>query len=330
MRWHGGLGGRAFPWLLVPTCAILFGLWWWSPHTPFAKAPAEASVSTIQIGNSRIDVVDEGNPPALWDTEILPWVRRAAAAVTTYYGRYPVPHVSIRVFPFAGQGIRSGRTFGREDGGAIRIRVGSDTTAAQFQSDWMMTHEMVHLSFPSLAEQHHWLEEGIATYVEPIARVQAKQLPATEMWAELIRGLPQGLPQAGDQGLDNTHTWGRTYWGGALFCLLADVGIRRATNNEKGLQDALRGILAAGGDIRYDWEMEKALTVGDRAVGVSVLMPLYERMKDKPVEVDLNALWEQLGLQWEGGRVRYRDHAPLAATRIAITAVPTPASPRGS
>jgi hypothetical protein len=330
MRWHGGLDWRALPWLWALACAILFGLRWRSPHAPFAKAAPGASVSTIQAGNSRIDITDEGSPAALLNTEILPWIRAAADAVTTYYGRYPVPHVSIRVLPFAGQGIRGGRTFGREDGGAIRIRVGTDTTAAQFQSDWMMTHEMVHLSFPSLAEQHHWLEEGIATYVEPIARVQAKELPAAEMWAELIRGLPQGLPQAGDQGLDNTHTWGRTYWGGALFCLLADVGIRRATNNHKGLQDALRGILAAGGDIRHDWEVEKALTVGDRAVGVSVLMPLYERMKDKPVEVDLNALWEQLGLQLQGNSVRFRDQAPLAATRIAITGAPAPASPRGS
>ena len=329
MRLRGGLGWRLFLWLLMPACAILLGLWLWGPQALLAKAAPGASVSTIQIGNSRIDVADAGGPAVLPDTEILPWIRAAANAVTTYYGRYPVPHVSIRVLPFSGQGIRGGRTFGREDGGAIRIRVGTDTTAAQFQSDWMMTHEMVHLSFPSLAEPHHWLEEGIATYVEPIARVQAKQLPAAEMWAELIRGLPQGLPEAGDQGLDNTHTWGRTYWGGALFCLLADVGIRRATNNEKGLQDALRGILAAGGDIRYDWEVEKALTVGDRTVGVSVLMPLYARMKDKPVAVDLNALWEQLGLQLEGGRVRYRDQAPLAATRIAITAAPAPASPRG-
>jgi hypothetical protein len=70
------------------------------------------------------------------------------------------------------------------------------------------------------------------------------------MWADLVRDMPKGLPEPGDQGLDNTHTWGRTYWGGALFCFLADIEIRKQTKNEKGLQDALRGILNAGGDIR--------------------------------------------------------------------------------
>ena len=35
-----------------------------------------------------------------------------------------------------------------------------------------------------------------------------------------------------------------------LFCLLADVQIHQRTHNQKGLEDALRGILAAGGNIK--------------------------------------------------------------------------------
>ena len=58
--------------------------------------------------------------------------------------------------------------------------------------------------------------------MEPIARVRAKHFDANEMWFEVVRDMHQGLPAAGDEGLDNTHTWGRTYWGGALFCLLAE------------------------------------------------------------------------------------------------------------
>ena len=44
----------------------------------------------------------------------------------------------------------------------------------------------------------------------------------------MVRDMPKGLPQAGDEGLDNTDTWGRKYWGGAMFCLFADVEIRKA------------------------------------------------------------------------------------------------------
>ena len=94
-----------------------------------------------------------------------------------------------------------------------------------------MTHEMVHLAFPSVPDEHHWIEEGIATYVEPIARAQVGDLSPEIVWRELVDGLPKGLPAPGDHGLDNTHTWGRTYWGGALFCLMADIEIHRRTNN---------------------------------------------------------------------------------------------------
>jgi hypothetical protein len=139
------------------------------------------------------------------------------------------------------------------------------------------------------------------------------------MWMDLVRDLPKGLPEEGDKGLDNTHTWGRTYWGGALFCFLADVEIRRQTNNQKGFEDALRGILNAGGDIREDWALKDALKAGDRAAGVDVLMKQYEKMKDHPVNVDLAALWKELGVESDGQAIHFREDAPLAGIRRAIT-----------
>lgn len=251
--------------------------------------------------------------------ELKRWVQNAADAIVAYYGRFPVPHLRIQIEPSGGNGIRGGKTFGR-GGGLIVVHVGSQTPGIELASDWMMTHEMVHLTFPSMADEHHWIEEGIATYVEPIGRIQAGQMDPAEMWRDLVRDMPKGEPRAGDKGLDHTHTWGRTYWGGALYCLRADVEIRRQTQNAKGLQDALRGILDAGGDIREDWELRKALETGDRTTGTHVLMNLYEEMKDKPVEVELDSLWKQLGVKAENGKVTLVDDAPLAGVRRAITA----------
>ena len=251
--------------------------------------------------------------------ELKRWVQNAADAIVAYYGRFPVPHLRIQIEPSGGNGIRGGKTFGR-GGGLIVVHVGSQTPGIELASDWMMTHEMVHLTFPSMADEHHWIEEGIATYVEPIGRIQAGQMDPAEMWRDLVRDMPKGEPRAGDKGLDHTHTWGRTYWGCALYCLRADVEIRRQTQNAKGLQDALRGILDAGGDIREDWELRKALETGDRTTGTHVLMNLYEEMKDKPVEVELDSLWKQLGVKAENGKVTLVDDAPLAGVRRAITA----------
>src|SRR6266852_1564697 len=274
--------------------------------------------SSLLIGNARIDIRIEGSTLRLPAKDLFRWVRLAAESVTAYYGRFPVPQVLIRITTFEGRGVRNGVAFG-DRGGRITIRVGNETSPSELASDWMLTHEMFHLAFPSVDEKHHWIEEGIATYVEPIARIQAGHLKAEQMWFDLVRDMPQGLPHAGDRGLDHTHTWGRTYWGGALFCLLADVEIHRQTNNSKGLEHALRGILGAGGDIRQDWDLKEALRVGDRATGVSVLTPLYDKMKDKPGGADLAALWKQLGVEREENRVVFHDDAPLAATRKAIT-----------
>ncbi len=133
------------------------------------------------------------------------------------------------------------------------------------------------------------------------------------------RDMVKGEPGLFDRGLDNTHTWGRTYWGGALFCLVADVRMRKATKNQKGLQEALRGIRNAGGMINNDWPLAKALEIGDRATGTNVLTALYEEMKDKPVTVDLNSLWRELGVSSAGGDFSLSDSAPLAEIRKSIT-----------
>jgi hypothetical protein len=255
----------------------------------------------------------------LSEAELLHWTQSAAEAVATYYGRYPVPRVQLHIIPAGGSGVRHGQTFGY-NGGLIKIRVGKQTDAAELANDWMLTHEMVHLSFPSMADEHHWIEEGIAVYVEPIARIQAKQMSAEQMWADLVRDMPKGLPQDGDEGMDHTDTWGRTYWGGALFCFVADVEIRKQTNNKKGLQDALRGILNAGGDITHDWDLSETLKTGDRATGTTVLSEQYAAWKDKPVRVDLPSMWKELGIEAQGKNVRLNSDAPLADLRTAITA----------
>ncbi len=275
--------------------------------------------STLLIGGSKIDVRIESGKMKLSQPQLVQWVKSAAEAVATYYGRYPVPRVQIRIIPVDGSGVRHGQTFGY-DGGLIKIRVGEQTQAAELASDWMLTHEMVHLSFPSMADEHHWIEEGIAVYVEPIARIQAKQMSAEQMWADLVRDMPKGEPQEGDRGLDHTRSWGRTYWGGALFCFVADVEVRKQTHNQKGLQDALRGILEAGGDITHDWELARTLKIGDQATGTSVLSDLYAKWKDNPVQVDLASMWKELGIVAEGRSVRSVEDAPLAAVRRAITA----------
>jgi hypothetical protein len=229
-----------------------------------------------------------------------------------------VAHVEIRVSLYDGHGAKSGQTSG-SDGAVITVSVGRFSTSNDLAREWVMTHEMVHLAFAGVARKHHWIEEGLATYVEPIARARDGELSAEKVWGDMVRGMPQGLPQPGDRGLDVTHTWANTYWGGARFCLLADIEIRKRTGNKQGLEDALRAILKQGGTIEADWPLSHALEIGDRATGVPVLRELYDKMSATPASVDLDKLWKDLGIASSKGRIIFDDTAPLASIRKAIT-----------
>lgn len=294
-------------------------------HYPHGGVPYEAfdelSSTTVELPTGSIQIAFADGKFKLPIARILSWIKSSGETVAAYYGRFPVKHVQLLVAPVDGDGVRSGSAFAY-GGAAIRLLLGWRTSAAQLDRDWVLVHEMVHLAFPSVARRHHWIEEGLATYVEGVARAQAGRLSRVEEWAGLVAGMPHGLPRSGDRGLDHTPTWGRTYWGGAMFCLLADVQIRERTANRKGLQDALRGILAAGGNMEVDWPIAKAFKAGDAATGVPILMTLYSQMKDAPVPVDLAGLWRRLGVTSEGGSVVLTNDAPLAAVRRAITRGP--------
>ncbi len=291
--------------------------------SPVSANPSETPVptSSMSIGGAAINVEIQPGDLSLPRARVLDWVRRSACAVSEYYGGFPVRKVDVKVVPIGeGRGVIFGRTVLVDETLVIRVGLSRFATDSSLRDDWVMTHEMVHVAFPSVPREHHWIEEGIATYVEPIARSQVGDLSPETVWRELVDGLPKGLPASGDRGLDNTHTWGRTYWGGALFCLMADVEIHRRTNNRYGLQDALRGIVRAGGNMEHDWQLTRALKAGDDAIGVPVLTELYDQMKATPVTPDLDAMWRELGVRPSGDSVTFDQSAPQASIVRSIMA----------
>ena len=264
-----------------------------------------------------IDLVFAPEVPVAQRPAIVDWVQLSAAALVQYFGQFSVEHLGLLVTSGEGRRVGHGTAYGYA-GPAIRVNVGREADRAAFLADWVLVHEMVHLSFPTVPRRHLWIEEGGATYVEPVARVQAGHLSAAMVWQQWRRGMPQGLPQAGDEGLDNTHTWGRTYWGGALFCLLADVALLQRTSGQRGLQDALRAIRAASGGNAARWSVDRALRVGDEAVGNTVLSDLYRNVRHQAVSPDLDALFAQLGVRSSADTLD--ESAPLANIRRAIMA----------
>ena len=287
------------------------------PYRGFDTLPS----TPIAIGGATLNVGFAPGKFALPRSALMAWLESSAEAVSVYFGKFPVGSARILIVPVPGGEVQGGSSYGYR-GAAIRLLVGSDATKAELADDWKAVHEMTHLALPDVHPPYIWLAEGLATYVEPIARVQAGHLDAEKIWGDMLHDMEQGLPEPGDQGLDGTDSWGRTYWGGAMFCLLADVEIRKQTGNKVGLQQAQRGILAAGGNMEQDWPLARIFKLGDAATGTTVLADLYAKMGHKPYAPDLDALWRDLGVSMRGGRVSFDDSAPLASIRRAITGAP--------
>jgi hypothetical protein len=273
----------------------------------------------LKIAGGVIDVVFADGAPGVDRDRVLAWGRRSAIAISTYFGRYPVAHHGLLVIAEASARVGHATTFGF-GGSATRIHVGVSADDGAFARDWVLVHEMTHTALPDLPRRALWLQEGNATYVEPIAQAQAGHLPIEDVWRQSLRGMPTGEPDPGDGGMDGTTAHGRLYWGGATFWLLAEVAIHDQSGGRKSLREALRAVNRKSGGDSSRWEPEQLMRVGDLATETHALSALYARFADSRVETDLPALFHRLGvmLRPDGG-VAFDDGAPLAALRRSIT-----------
>ena len=85
--------------------------------------------TTLIVAGSHVDITVEDEKNSIPQADLIAWVKMAAESVAGYYGRYPVPHLTLRITPFSGHGVRHGMTWGIH-GGLIKIGLGSETTRA--------------------------------------------------------------------------------------------------------------------------------------------------------------------------------------------------------
>lgn len=285
-----------------------------APYSGFGKL----RLRRLELGGGTVEIALAPGELGRSDDDVVHWIEEATRDVVGFYGRLPLARVLVIVTPVEGHGAM-GKTLGN-GGAAIVMTLGVLSTRHELDDDWVMTHELIHTAFPNLPRSQSWLEEGLSTYVEPIARARRGRLTSARVWTDFAQGMPQGQPEAGDRGLDHTPTWGRTYWGGAIFCLLADVEIRKATGGRRALDDALRAIVGHDGNIASRWPLAEALRVGDEATGTTVLRDLHARLGARAETIDLDRLFRELGVTPRGARAAFDDRAPLAPIRNAITA----------
>ena len=271
----------------------------------------------VAVPQGRIDLVVLDRPMAANLDALAIWVGDTAQAVAGYWGRFPARQAMLMVIPIDGGSIRYGRV---ESDHAIGVmaQIGADEKPRALYDEWVLVHEFTHIGSPFIRDTGAWLNEGIATYVEPIVRYRAGWRSKDSVWQEWLKNMPRGLQAMGPTGLQNASRGG-VYWGGGLFMLMSDIAIHQATGNKMGLQDCLVSVLAGGADIRAIWHTAAMLQACDGAVGGHVTRDLAAQHLGPGKTVDLDALWKRLGVSMDGaGIIHYDDSAPLAAVRDSI------------
>ena len=271
----------------------------------------------VVVDGGLIDLVFADGAPGLDRGLVQSWLTQAIDSVSGYFGCFPVARYGLLVLAEPGDRVGHATTFGYA-GPATRIHVGVGAKWPAFARDWVLVHELLHAALPNLPRRALWLQEGNATWLEPVLRARAGHLPESEIWRQSILGLTRGRPGPADGGLDGTLDHERLYWGGATFWLLAEIAIAQATDGQRSLRDAVRAISRESGGNSVVWTPERMMSVGDAATSSDVFGKLYTRFAYERVDTDPAALFARLGVSLRDGQVDFDERAPLAALRRCI------------
>ncbi|MBI4953459.1 MAG: hypothetical protein HY908_15625 [Myxococcales bacterium] len=284
------------------------------PAPPGAEPAAAAATRAV------IELVTLEGPLASGAEERHAWVERVARAVAAFYRGFPVARMVVVVVPLPGH---DGVAFGKvvpASGPTVLLTVGSSADAAALERDWILAHELFHLGVPSFAGRGKWLDEGLATYFEPLVRVRAGLLDPALAWRDFYYGMAAAAAALGAGRLDAAQDYRDVYWGGALIALLTDLAARGRAGGGDGLEVGLRAVLAQGGDASTVWSLEDVVRAVDGALGAPLLAGHTRSYAEQGAPVDVDALFAALGVRVDGEQVSFDDDAPRAALRRALVA----------
>ncbi len=274
---------------------------------------------SISVGSSTIEFVTADGALDESPAVYRQWALDSAVAVSHFYGHFPARNTLIMLMPVPD---RKAVVFGKvlpQSAPGVAVLVGQHATKAALYDDWILVHELFHIGFPSFHDEAKWLDEGSATYFEPIIRARAGYLTELEVWTEFARDMPKGLPAVEHEGLEHPSNFRAIYWGGAIACLLADVAARQRSNDVLGLEDGFRAVLEAGGNASEVWSLAQVTSVIDQRLGAPILREIARKHANSGEPVDLPALLERLGVHSTPDGITLDDRAELAHVRRAIT-----------
>lgn len=277
----------------------------------------EITLSAVDGAPARLQVVILDDALGVPRDVLRVWIEQTGRAIARFYGGFPVQRALVVIVPVSdADRVLHGKVLPESSPG-IALLVGSQTNATRLYGDWILTHELFHLGFPSFIDEGKWLDEGLATYYEPLIRARQGWLEEEDVWQEFYVNMPRGLRVLEHDGLERPSNINGMYWAGAIVCLLADIEAYRVSRGHYGLAAGLTSLLRAGGDASRVWRLRDAISHIDAELQSPILARLSQRYT-RGAPVDLKRRFAALGVVESNGRVHLDDSAPLAAIRKAI------------
>lgn len=306
-----------------------------SPQSGMATAVfGEFQQRSLDVAGAELHIVLLGKRDDVAIDHFLDWIRATANNVESLYGAFPYPQASVLLIPVGGRSWDSDRpvAFGRvvRDGGAsIELMIDPDRPSGDYAKDWTATHEFSHLLLPYLDHEQRWISEGFAQYYQNVLLARAGEYAARDAWANIYAGLERGRNSAPDLSPNAAarrkllETRMKVYWSGAALALLADVELRRRSNDRESLDTVLGSLQRCCLPSARRWSGMDLFRKLDELLDEPLFMSLYQRYADTEGFPDTADALAELGVLIEAGEVRLDDTAALAAVRHAITRAAT-------
>lgn len=290
-------------------------------------AVGELKVSSFGTDGVNIEVAIIGNVSVAVATKLESWVRTGIGTLTELYGRLPVSELQILVFPLGynadpvpwGEVTRGG-------GDAVHLYVDSTRSLDELNKNWVLTHELSHLTHPYLAGSDAWLSEGIASYYQNVLRARSGLLERKNAWEKLDAGFKRGMAQfdrvdtlAQDtQLMMRQRQYMRVYWSGAAIALVSDVGYFENSGGKVTLGAVLDKFSQCCLPSHRRWRALELMTKLDELAGFDVMVPLHEKYVIKPTFPEIEDAYKILGLQRHSDRLLLDNNPDAVRRRLGI------------
>ncbi|WP_136666993.1 hypothetical protein [Flavobacterium sp. H122] len=227
----------------------------------------------IKIGDFEL-LFALGNPIKTYENDFIGLMQPIIESTTTFFKGSPKKKYLIVVNESSV--ITDGSAFRNSFSQIIKGAINKNS-----RTNWghIMAHETIHLwnghtLIPK--NQDEWFKEGFTDYLTNILLTRSKIIDEPTFYKRfenvitkynIIRDLQQNKTSIKESGTNKNQNRYLVYGGGALIGLGLDIEIRKATNNQKGLDDFMAEMYAQFGKTNIPYELKDIIAVADKVSG---------------------------------------------------------------